>query len=187
MIVDDKGLCRAIKQAYKHGGYMVMAADGSTMIWTTDWFVQTEDRKLPKKVLGLLVEHMGTLPGAPTVLQKNADPQLELAELAEKDVAYWQTIGNRRKLRPAAVILAGYQVMQDIETDECYAVEPDGLNIVDVTTWHLRAGMLTECKVMYVEDGELVAISASRPVDGLGWIGEAWRKLEEVTLCDTAK
>ena len=186
MIVDEKGLCRVIKQAYKTGGYTVMEEDGNIMVWAEEWFVQTEARKLPKKVLGLLVEHLGTLPGAPTVLQKNADPQLELAEVAAQDVAFWHGVGEGARLRPADVILAGWQVMQNIATNECWAVEPDCLNIVDAATWRLRAGLLTNKKIMYMEDGELVAVSAARPAeDAIGWIGAAWKKIEEVTLCNT--
>ena len=40
MIIEEKGLVKAIKIAYRHGGYTVLNQGGEVTIYTEGWFVR---------------------------------------------------------------------------------------------------------------------------------------------------
>lgn len=66
MIIKEKGLLRMMKEAYKRSGYTVAAfeADGDTYLFIHNpgWCVSMELGNVPRKVLGLIAEHIGKLP-----------------------------------------------------------------------------------------------------------------------------
>ena len=55
MIIEEKGLVKAIKIAYRHGGYTVLNQDGEVTIYTEGWFVRCLWPKLPRKALATIV------------------------------------------------------------------------------------------------------------------------------------
>ena len=66
MIVKEKGLLRLMKEAYKSSGYSVVVAevhgDDYLYVHRFGWKVGIDLRSVPRKVLGLLAEHIGKLP-----------------------------------------------------------------------------------------------------------------------------
>ena len=62
MIIEEKGLVKAIKAAYRHSGYTVLNQGGEVTIYTEGWFVRCLWTKLPRKALAIIVEHMGMIP-----------------------------------------------------------------------------------------------------------------------------
>ncbi|MCI2105427.1 MAG: hypothetical protein LKK00_01720 [Intestinimonas sp.] len=61
MLISEQGLCRAIKQIHKTGYDILM--DESELVISSERFLVVMDRRdIPRKVQGLLVEHMGCLP-----------------------------------------------------------------------------------------------------------------------------
>lgn len=68
MVVDEKGLTAAMKAAYKEAGYKIAGLTGdkgeSIMIAAPDWCVVIRKAMMPRKMLGLIVEHMGDIPRA---------------------------------------------------------------------------------------------------------------------------
>lgn len=62
MLINESGLVRCIKRAYRSAGYAVVTQDDSMAIYTEQWYVQCKRAALPCKVLATIVEHMGMIP-----------------------------------------------------------------------------------------------------------------------------
>lgn len=64
MIISEKGLCKAMNDAAAHGGYKLRFNydDDTLTVLTEEWLVNVETEKIPRKVLGLIVEHFGYIP-----------------------------------------------------------------------------------------------------------------------------
>lgn len=62
MLINEGGLIRAIKRAYKAGGYTVLNTGNDVAIYTDHWFAMANRALLPRKVLATIVEHMGMIP-----------------------------------------------------------------------------------------------------------------------------
>ena len=66
MVINEQGLLRAMKEAYKADGYEIECMAIGNMIEihleTSRWYVNCEIKNLPRKVLGLIAEHLGELP-----------------------------------------------------------------------------------------------------------------------------
>lgn len=88
MIVKEKGLLRRMKEAYKSSGYNVMVdtVDGEEYLCLQHWgwIVGIQLVNVPRKVLGLLAEHMGRLPvwGEAFKVSKN-QVQKEIFDVAD--------------------------------------------------------------------------------------------------------
>lgn len=66
MVINEKGLLRAMKEAYKSDGYEIECTQTGGVkeihLETTRWYVTCVIKNLPRKVLGLIVEHLGEIP-----------------------------------------------------------------------------------------------------------------------------
>lgn len=91
MIIEEKGLVKAIKAAYRHSGYTVLNQGGEVTIYTEGWFVRCLWTKLPRKALAIIVEHMGMIPddGEAMAIEKDDQPQAVMAGIVSDDVAGW--------------------------------------------------------------------------------------------------
>ena len=56
MLINEGGLIRAIKRAYKAGGYTVLNTGNDVAIYTDHWFAMANRALLPRKVLATIVE-----------------------------------------------------------------------------------------------------------------------------------
>ena len=98
MLINESGLIRAIKRAYKAGGYTVLNTGNDVAIYTDHWFAMANRALLPRKVLATIVEHMGMIPerDMPTSIIKDTEPQLVLRETAADDMDHllWEADGE---------------------------------------------------------------------------------------------
>ena len=62
MTIYDKGLIRAMKQAYRDGGYDVAVTDHGVLIQADGWGVEILGEAVPNSVKSLIVLHNGSLP-----------------------------------------------------------------------------------------------------------------------------
>ena len=62
MLINEAGVVRAIKRAYKGGGYTVNVRGGVMSIYTESWYIQARREIMPRKVLAAIVEHAGMIP-----------------------------------------------------------------------------------------------------------------------------
>lgn len=86
MLINEKALARQLKEAWRSGGYKVADIDGLMFIATIDWAIIIRTEDIPRKVIGLLAEHLGYLPDEdPVHVRKGMDNQMmivdELTEL----------------------------------------------------------------------------------------------------------
>ena len=57
MLINEAGVVRAIKRAYKGGGYTVNSQGGVMAIYTQSWYIQARREVMPRKVLATIVEY----------------------------------------------------------------------------------------------------------------------------------
>jgi len=186
MIIDEKGLCRAMKRAWKGGGYTVMDDGEVTRIWCDRWFLQAERGKLPVKALALMVEHMGALPGAPTTLQKDSEAQLVLEDVAAGEVSGWMQGRVVAPVSRVPVTFCGAQVLQAEGIGPCWGVTPGCFEIIErVYRTEMSARATEGNKVVWQEEGELVTMMAVRPSEDFAaqpWQSTVWKAMEGVDL-----
>ena len=85
MLINEGGLIRAIKRAYKAGGYTVLNTGNDVAIYTAHWFAMANRALLPRKVLATIVEHMGMIPDTePVSIVKDGEPQLIMPDAARR-------------------------------------------------------------------------------------------------------
>lgn len=62
MMIYEKGLIRAMKQAYRDSGYDVSVTDHGVLIQANGWGVEILGEVVPNSVKSLIVLHNGGLP-----------------------------------------------------------------------------------------------------------------------------
>lgn len=133
MIIDDKALMRLMKEAKKSFGYHIaVRGTGNTknIIIATDtghWAVVMQQKNAPRKVLGLIAEHMGMLPDpGESYLVRKKDAQLEMSEIVSG------MLGNITDTEKPQLMIAGtplyyggYQLWQRKEDLRIFKVNPE--------------------------------------------------------------
>lgn len=136
MVIDDKGLLRAMKEAYKTSGYKV-AADDSTgvdmlVIGTPQWVAEIEQENVPRKVLGLIAEHIGTLPQPGEAWQVHKkETQTEIHNVSVGLLEELKKTASTVKVKRTGLNWNGYQLWQSPETLEVSMVSPVVEGILD--------------------------------------------------------
>ncbi len=76
MLINEKALARQLKEAWRSGGYRVADLDGLMYIAAYTWAITIRTEDIPRKVIGLLAEHLGYLPDdTPVRVHKGMDNQ----------------------------------------------------------------------------------------------------------------
>ena len=124
MLINEGGLIRAIKRAYKAGGYTVLNTGNDVAIYTDHWFAMANRALLPRKVLATIVEHMGMIPerDMPTSIIKDTEPQLVLRETAADDMDHWRGGDRGEEVTMVPVIMQGFQIYQPPGGGACWGV-----------------------------------------------------------------
>ena len=113
MLINESGLVRCIKRAYKSAGYAVAAEGDCMTIYTEQWYIQCKRAAIPRKVLATIVEHMGMIPDTePVSIVKDGEPQLIMPDVAADEIAHWRTGERTDAVTMATVIMQGYQIFQ---------------------------------------------------------------------------
>lgn len=188
MLINEGGLIRAIKRAYKAGGYTVLNTGNDVAIYTDHWFILANRALLPRKVLATIVEHMGMIPerDMPTSIIKDTEPQLVLRETAADDMDHWRGGDRGEEVTMVPVIMQGFQIYQPPGGGACWGVP---LYLVDMIerdpAEHIGADVIDKDRLLWEADGEAVVINAVRKACS-GWAKEweraVWNALEGVDL-----
>ena len=114
MIIEEKGLVKAIKIAYRHGGYTVLNQGGEVTIYTEGWFVRCLWPKLPARRWPPIVEHMGMIPddGEAVAIEKDNQPQAIMAGIVSDDVDGWMGGEVASMASYVPVTFRGYQLFR---------------------------------------------------------------------------
>lgn len=135
MVIMEKGLLRLMKQAYKRGGYNVVidnigAAEYLFLRYSTSWMVGIRLVNVPRKVLALLVEHMGRLPACGEAFDvSKASVQKEIFDVADDPfqdllqcMDHWE---HHKIMKPTKMVWNGDQVWQSPRDQSIVLVDPD--------------------------------------------------------------
>lgn len=186
MIIEEKGLVKAIKDAYRHGGYTVLNHDGDVAIYTEGWFVQCQWNKLPRKALATIVEHMGMIPdaGEAVAIDKADQPQAIMAGIVSDDVDRWMGGEAVSMASYVPVSFRGYQLFQEVGGRQAYGVDPTALAIVErVAAERGTAAVSGGRDLVWTHDGETVILSTTRKTTwAWEWERTVWEALESVDL-----
>ena len=186
MIINEKGLVKALKSAYKRGGYTISNDGQNVALYTEGWYLRAAWDKFPRKALATIVEHMGTLPAAEAlVIMDGYDPQVAIPEVVGDDIAKW-IAGEPDKRAKIVPVTVGVLQLFQTEARECYGIKPLALGILerDVAE-HAEAAVLGEGRLTWTCEGEAVVVEAFRPTAAY-WATDGekavWAALEAVEL-----
>lgn len=130
MVVDERALIKAMREAYKGTGYDVAVDDrggeDEVIIATALWTVIIDKESLPRKVLGLLAEHIGDLPDAGEAYRvKQKETQTQMFEHAVGGLALFRSGEKRvRIVRRVNLIWGGLPVWQAVEDQTIIRLYP---------------------------------------------------------------
>ena len=165
MIIEEKGLVKAIKAAYRHSGYTVLNQGGEVTIYTEGWFVRCLWTKLPRKALAIIVEHMGMIPddGEAMAIEKDDQPQAVMAGIVSDDVTGWMGEEVASMASYVPVTFRGYQLFQEVNGRQAYGVDPTALAIVERATAEMGTAAISGGRALtWSHDGETVMLGAIR-------------------------
>uniref|UniRef100_A0AAU8B725 Uncharacterized protein n=1 Tax=Dulem virus 34 TaxID=3145752 RepID=A0AAU8B725_9CAUD len=188
MLINEGGLVRAVKRAYKNGGYVVINHGNAISIYTENWYIQVNRALLPRKALAAIVEHMGVIPeeNVPTSIIKDEDPQLVMQEVAADDMTHWRTGQRGEEVTMVPVIMQGYQIFQPPGGGACWGVPLLYLDMIERDlAEHIGADVVDNDRLLWEADGEAVVIDTVRKAQS-GWAKDweraVWTALEGVDL-----
>lgn len=177
MVVDESGLTAELKRRHK-SGYDVAVEPGTVVIQTEDWMVETKFNLLPRKALGLLVEHMGLLPAAGEAIhvQRDCENQGIMPSIIRDEVDGWMRVGTSSEARPAPLAWGAYQLYQDAAL-RLVGVPPGALGLVDSSAYR-SAIALDGDRLLWSADGQTIIVNVYHPFSGRE--ADWWTHLERI-------
>lgn len=155
MVVDEKGLMRAMNAAYKVDGYKVAVDDSAdienVIISCPLWTVVIQKSELPRKVLGLIAEHVGEIPKPGTAYQvKKKQTQTEIFSMAIQVLKDFHSDEKaRRIIRRTSLILGGYPLWQTATDQRVVEVIPE---LEKIMCWGSYVVRLIGDDLMMIDD-----------------------------------
>ena len=189
MLINEAGVVRAIKRAYKGGGYTVNSQGGVMSIYTQSWYIQARREVMPRKVLATIVEHAGMIPGdkEPTNIMKDLNPQLVIPETAAEEMSAWRVGERGNDVDMVPVIMQGFQIFQTAEgAGACWGVPLYHLGMIERdAAEHQGAIVVANDRLLWDDGGEAVVVEAVRKAKSgwaRAWERAVWEALEGVDL-----
>ena len=136
MVIDEKGLCAAMKAAYKKKstGYKVAARiseDGTEEIVLSapGWTAIITRENAPRKVMALIVEHVGDLPQAGQAFQvQDANSQAEIFDMAVPEL---EELAAGALVKRTRLNYDGYQIWQRVDDRTVFMMPPKHEDMLD--------------------------------------------------------
>ena len=153
MVIDEKGLRAAMEGAFKKKstGYKVAArttedGDQELILSAAGWTAFVNRENTPRKVMGLIVEHVGDLPQTGTAFQvQDKNVQAEVFSMAVPSPA--QLVAGAQ-VRRTNLTYNGYQIWQRTDDLEVFMLSTKFEDMMDN---YNRKVWLTEDGMFYVE------------------------------------
>lgn len=188
MLINENGLIRAIKSAYKHSGYTVANLGEDIAIYGRSWFVQCKRAMLPRKVMATIVEHTGMIPEeqSPVLIQKDTDPQTIMEDVARDDMDHWRSGQRGDSVTIVPVTMQGYQIFQVLGGNACWGIPLMHLGLIerDIAV-HASAEVIDQDRFLWQSEGEAVVVEVVRKAASnwsKTWERDIWSALESVNL-----
>lgn len=162
MIVNESGLLSAMKDSYKIGGYHVAVGEvfGKKCYLITSgsysWAAVIRHAKMPRKILGLLAEHIGRLPADDEAFlcKQKTEPQSEMLDVAIKPILQKLVAAGESYniIKRSRLTWDGANVWQDVEQNVAL-IRPDLekiINFKDITPRLVERCLYAEGQLSYV-------------------------------------
>lgn len=134
-MLNERGLTAVMRRAWRtKAGYIIAESHGKVMILGGPWAVISNMRALPRKVLALIVEHLGTLPHSESYyVAKDQDAQVRILEedMATMGELMSQAADAVQDCLPTPLRLNGFRVWQNLSTLKTELMDPEYTAIVD--------------------------------------------------------
>lgn len=176
-MINEKGLCAAMKAAWRVGGYEVAGYGEENILFINGygWCVAAPQRQMPRRALALLVEHVGQIPTAEAFrVHKKEGAQSIIMDMAlEPKDGIERLLGEEDAIdiRQTAMMWKGWRVWQKPETQTVLAYD-DALTAIGEGEPDAFGNML-----VWDEGGELVCVLPGKDV-----LDTALRELLEQTM-----
>ena len=142
MTIYDKGLIRAMKKAYRDGGYYVAVTDNGVLIQSDGWGVEITAEAVPNSVKSLIVLHNGCLPRMNTAVHvakgECADAILETVTGAMDDLAKTYTTTGGHIIKPTRLTMDGCRVWQTTDALKIRLVDVEDQQILTAESFDAR-------------------------------------------------
>lgn len=165
MVVDEKGLIRAMKEAYKSKGYKVAMDESGgierVILSAALWTVVINRSELPRKVLGLIAEHVGEIPEVNNAYQvRKKDTQTEIFDMVLQNVQDFRSGEKSRRIaRKTSLVLDGYSIWQAATDLQVLKLDPEREEIMN---WgRYRVWLIGDDLLMVDDDVSRVYIRCS--------------------------
>lgn len=165
MTINEAGLTRGLKRAFRAGGYTVARNGDNIWLLATDWYVECTKDLFPRRALGAIVEHIGFLPDAGEAYHviKNDDPQMVLFEETEQQREMWTGAAQTMDAVRTNLTYKGVRIFQALGGLEGNAVfgapEPDLALLEPVVPKEVKAIVADRSRLLYYEDEERVVLA----------------------------
>lgn len=129
MVINEKGLLRAMKEAYRATGYKVAVQnDGeqATVLLAGDgWMVAVQMEHMPRKALGIIAEHLGKIPQPYEAYQVQKDQsQTEIFGMAIQAARDLLDDTVRWKVAKTDLTMGGYYLWQHLGNKRVFRIHP---------------------------------------------------------------
>ena len=136
MVINEKGLCAAMKDAFKKRstGYKVAAristvGEEEIILAAPGWTVIIARENAPRKVMGLIVEHMGDLPQLGDAFQvQDKQTQAEIFDIA---VPSTPSVVKGAAVKRTNLAYQGHQIWQRTDNHAVFMVAPAVEDLLD--------------------------------------------------------
>ena len=185
MIINEKGLLRAMKNAAKSGGYkLFMDGPWELVLFTARWFIRLDAEFLPRKVAALIVEHTGKLPeaGDSMWVTEKEDPQIILEDTMREEIRSRTAGEGLGEALLVPLFFKGYQLFQT-QDRRCWAADPGTLGLLDRARVEKGSAIVIQGGgILWSGNASEVVVPVLRPEDGEGHdeFLAAWKALESV-------
>lgn len=151
MVVNEKGLLKAMKDAYKTDGYTVAVDEADLILKTVPWTVVLHMEEVPSKVLALITEHLRKLPNPGMAYQvKKKETQTEMFGMVREEILNFYTSEKpRRIIRRTELTLGGFPLWQAATEKTVVKVCPDYEDILSIDNTVIR---LVGDNVLFADD-----------------------------------
>lgn len=147
MVISEKGLLHAMKDAYKADGYTVAVDDSGggedLVLLTPIWTVVIQKNEVPGKILGLITEHLRKLPKPGEAYRvKKKETQTEIYNMVMGTVEDFRTEEKKRQnIRRTNLTMDSFRLWQAAETKTVVKVFPDYEDILRLESFGVMTGI----------------------------------------------
>lgn len=163
-MLNEKNVIAVMKAAWKSAaGYKIKMDDEGVILSMQGAFAYIPRARLPRKVLALIVEHIGKIPGdfeAYCVSKFNGAQSIIVAMMEEELKGRKDSAGEAEEhIQKTRLTYGAWEIWQGIDSKRVFALDPDKLKMIDEKA--KIESLVAEDMVLMIDDGEWVMFDQS--------------------------